>query len=721
MSKIIAIILFFALAFNGSSQISHGGMPKNSGQQPEAIQLQLLQKPMAALHEEIVEGKFPLRFAEPIYTALSPQNSGEWQQQGDIYIWRLALKSEGAKSLNVIFDRFELKHEDKLYAYNPEKSHVLGSFTNENNNPSKLFAIAPILGDEMILELQTLSPPHSEHELLISAVNHDYLGVVDYIKRGSDFGDSGDCNIDAVCGTLNSKEVNRSVCKIIVDGSMLCSGTLLNNTSENGKPYFLTAAHCFDGLNTDEISSGTLNAQNIIFYFNFASPTCDESTFGVADQTISGANIKAFVKNMDFTLLEMSKMPPESYNPYWAGWSRDEVISDKAFGVHHPQGDVKKVSVSASAPLAATYTFFGRFIEDVHWQVEEWESGVTEGGSSGSGLFTQDQYLIGSLSGGEAYCGNPYNDYYSRLNQAWDLNSEDEKQLANWLDNGGTNANKLDGIDYYENKEIVTHLEAGYESAIKYSNEFIGSWSGHNSNGYEAYAECFNEFAHAKIAGVYVSPAKVENSNENQTFNIKIWSEQDSKPDIELASINNISLENMSTAKQLFTFDEPLEVSGTVFAGIELNYVPSPIDTFAVYQIKPANGLLAKNSAFVNDNGSWKAYNTMHPSGDNGAYLIDLLVYKDYVPTDTGEVDKDQYRVTILNNPIKNGVIEFTSNVKDLYLVEIYGLNGLKVKEYQIQNSMRDSFLTQGIQAGIYLLKFKSESTSIVRKVLILN
>ena len=91
--------------------------------------------------------------------------------------------------------------------------------------------------------------------------------------------------MNAVCGTINSVEANNSVCKIIVDGTELCSGTMMNNTANDGKPYFLTAAHC--------ITKQSANDQTVIFYFNYQTTTCQSTSGGNSSQTLSGAQLKA--------------------------------------------------------------------------------------------------------------------------------------------------------------------------------------------------------------------------------------------------------------------------------------------------------------------------------------------------------------------------------------------------------------------------------------------
>ena len=46
---------------------------------------------------------------------------------------------------------------------------------------------------------------------------------------------------------------NSSTCQIIFNGSYTCSGVLINNTQDQGRPLILTAAHCIESeedLNT---------------------------------------------------------------------------------------------------------------------------------------------------------------------------------------------------------------------------------------------------------------------------------------------------------------------------------------------------------------------------------------------------------------------------------------------------------------------------------------
>ena len=73
------------------------------------------------------------------------------------------------------------------------------------------------------------------------------------------------------------------------------------------------------------------------------------------------------------------------------------------------------------------------------WYIDQWELGVTEGGSSGSPLFDQNHRVIGQLYGGGAACAGSVNngqpDWYGRFDVSWGLGlSEylDPQELGRW-------------------------------------------------------------------------------------------------------------------------------------------------------------------------------------------------------------------------------------------------------------------------------------------------
>ena len=125
--------------------------------------------------------------------------------------------------------------------------------------------------------------------------------------------------------------VKRAVALILNVSSAHCTGTLINNTANNGVPYFLTANHCV--INK--------NLARFVFIFGYETQYCD-GTNGMNGFSINGASLVASGVSSDFALLKLSSAPPLSYLPYYAGWNRVNSPAMSAVAIHHPSGDYKK-------------------------------------------------------------------------------------------------------------------------------------------------------------------------------------------------------------------------------------------------------------------------------------------------------------------------------------------------------------------------------------------
>jgi lysyl endopeptidase len=121
----------------------------------------------------------------------------------------------------------------------------------------------------------------------------------------------------------------------------------------------------------------------------------------------------------DMALLELSSIPPADYDVFYSGWDKSGATPDSVCGIHHPSGDIKKISLSYS-PVLQDNVDLGTGAADC-WQVTVWDAGTTEPGSSGSALWNEDKRVIGQLYGGAADCANSVDDYYGRLDVSWPL------------------------------------------------------------------------------------------------------------------------------------------------------------------------------------------------------------------------------------------------------------------------------------------------------------
>ncbi|MEO1032100.1 MAG: T9SS type A sorting domain-containing protein, partial [Bacteroidota bacterium] len=408
----------------------------------------------------------PWRFGYEIYVDDNFNEVGQWTTlpNGD-RIWRMTYKSEGAYTLNFMFDVFWIPEGAKLYVYNNEKNDLLRPFTHHNNNPEEVLGTWLVNGDQAWIEYYEPANVVGQARITLGSVVHGYRTAEMYQKA---LGDSGDCNQDVDCDitppgadpfqiNTRKEEVKSASAMLLSGGFSFCSGTLINNTNNDGTPYFLTANHCGGG------------EASWAFRFNWRSPvtscgTTANSPNGSFDQTVSGSTFRAASSESDMKLVEITDPTFFNNNPdvVWAGWNRStSQVPQIVFGVHHPSGDIQKTCRDDQGAVRTATPFNGNPTTEM-WLVTDWELGVTEGGSSGSGLFNEDGHLIGMLSGGSAACSGTNDnggvDVYGRFGVAWDFGGSASSRLRDWLDPGNTGATTIDifpAIQIFDNDASV--------------------------------------------------------------------------------------------------------------------------------------------------------------------------------------------------------------------------------------------------------------------------
>ncbi|GAB3360892.1 proprotein convertase P-domain-containing protein [Lysobacter tyrosinilyticus] len=400
----------------------------------------------------------PRRFAKALSVNMTPLDAGDWEElDADNMVWRLRVASKGAKSLNFGFSQYHMPAGGHLLVYPAQQStndfRTLNEYTAADNKAGGQLWTAIIPGSEAVIEAVVPRAKVGEFKLRLSKVNHDYLGFLNVAKDDKIGGDtSGACNVDVACPDGDGhRDQIRGVGAYTRAGVDYCSGSLINNSANNRKMYFLTANHC--SMNT------AADAASIVVYWNFQNTFCrtpgSAASGGVGDgrldQNQSGAQFRATSATSDFTLLELDTAANPAYNLYWSGWDRSTGDFSGAIGIHHPAVAEKRISIATAATTTTSYNNpsvpgNGSHIH-VFWQAT---GGITEGGSSGSPLFSPQNRIIGQLHGGPSSCsatGANRSDYYGRLSMSWAGGGTNATRLSNWLDPSATGAMTLDGLD----------------------------------------------------------------------------------------------------------------------------------------------------------------------------------------------------------------------------------------------------------------------------------
>lgn len=358
--------------------------------------------------------------------------AASWDTLPDGKIGRLRLASAGARSINLTFGRFELEGDAALWLYSLDGAQVQGPFRAGDAKAGGKLWTPVVIGDEVVVELWV--PAGASARVELEAVNHGFrvFGTVPLKQAG--------CHIDAVCPEGNPyRDQIRSVGRFTLNGILHCSGTLVNNTSLDLKPLFLSAEHC---------SITAANASTMVVYWNYQSPTCGALSGGSLADNQAGATLRSIWSSSDFALVELDEQPDDDFDVYYAGWDATGAVPQRVVAIHHPSLDEKALSFE-NDPLVSEDIGEGG---QTHWKVRDWDQGSTEGGSSGACIFDQtSKRCVGTLTGGFASCSNNLEDYFGKMSRHWLGGGNPNNRLSNWLDPQGLLTGgqplSLDGID----------------------------------------------------------------------------------------------------------------------------------------------------------------------------------------------------------------------------------------------------------------------------------
>ncbi|MCF8201842.1 MAG: T9SS type A sorting domain-containing protein [Crocinitomicaceae bacterium] len=400
------------------------------------------------------QGTAPWRFGFNNYTNLNTTNAGSWfDLPNGARLWLAKVKCEGALTVNLTFEQTSIPNGNKLFVYNAAKDFILGAFTQEHIYDGQL-GTELIPGDEAIIEYY-VAPKNNQGFVQLATVTHGYRTANEFLEKA--FGSSGSCNMNVNCPDGMPWTPQRNSAVMLVSGSSgFCSGALVNNTQNDGKPYVLTANHCYS------------NPATWVFRFNWQAIDCPNPGASPTFQSLSGAVLRARRTPSDFCLVEITGglvngTVPLDYNPYFSGWDNSGNIPTSSVSIHHPSGDIKKISFDDAAPSISQG--MGSSEANSTWTVEWDRNTTTEGGSSGSPLFDQNHRIIGQLWGGGASCQNlSAPDYYGRVANSWEpAGSNSTNQLKFWLDPSNSGAAFIDGFD--PNNTTVVALDAALSAA----------------------------------------------------------------------------------------------------------------------------------------------------------------------------------------------------------------------------------------------------------------
>ncbi len=361
-------------------------------------------------------------------------------------IYELRVKANEAGQINLYFKESKIPAGTLIEISSIEKE-VYQTFKSENLNAN--LTTVPVIGEVVIIRY---FGPKEGAKLNLSQVGW-------FPRNYRTTRSSGFCNVDINCSEgADWQDEKRGVVRLLLksDGfTVFCSGSLINNTARDCKPYLFSSEHCLDGVNEEGLNQA-------IVYFNYEATNCNSSD-GVAVQTVQGLVLKAAGSsdvNSDFALFEIKEKIPLEFSPFFNGWNISGAPSLNGVAIHHPSGDEKKVSTYTTVTQNADVDLLADdFYWEVFWEDTENGHGVTESGSSGAPLFNSEQLIIGNLTGGTSYCTKPNDpDYFGKFSKGWASELDSTSRLDVWLDPIGTGELFVPGSYFPCSDSILQYL-----------------------------------------------------------------------------------------------------------------------------------------------------------------------------------------------------------------------------------------------------------------------
>lgn len=373
---------------------------------------------------------------------LDPAEVGTWETLPDgTSLWRIKIVAPGALWTGIGMGTCRLPDGARLWVYDEAFTQLRPCESGAPASHGQRWRY-PIPGETAVIEIHCPTP--GDPDVHIGTVIHGYeppLGDEDC---------PGECSPDVACADLGIEDIHRAFMRMYVPidlpdcdttGIAMCSGSLVNNTANDCRPFVLSAAHCV--RNPGLVPGST-------FLFNYDRPGCCEGVAPDTD-TMEGATFRMSwiggytddclpvdPGGSDIALIELDDAVPLEFDARFNGWSRAIDTTDQVGTVHQPAGaKSKKVAVSFDG-----YTTNG----PTRLRIAEWDLGSIKSGSSGSPFFNQDGRVIGVVSTGGPDSDCPsVNVGFARFDASWTGGGAPSSRLRDWLDPTKSNALTIPG------------------------------------------------------------------------------------------------------------------------------------------------------------------------------------------------------------------------------------------------------------------------------------
>lgn len=293
--------------------------------------------------------------------------------------------NKNSSYIKLYFENFDLGPEDyvEISTHNTGESIIYGGqgkIIDQNGTMISTFWSQALLDEKVTVRLHAVGGANSHSGFKISRVAYGYseAQIAALVDSKSICGSDDKERIACYAGTTMF-EKSKAVCRLLINGSGLCTGWLLGCEG-----HLMTNNHCI-GTASD--------AANTDFLFNYQYSGCTGT--GNASSSVV-ASSSTFIKTspfsssgLDYTLVKLPVNPTATYG-YLSLSSAAPSVGDRIYIPQHPGGRRKEISVVTDQ--GGTAQGFS-MINQINTNGARYFAD-TEGGSSGSPVIDYNSNLV---------------------------------------------------------------------------------------------------------------------------------------------------------------------------------------------------------------------------------------------------------------------------------------------------------------------------------------
>jgi len=339
------------------------------------------------------------QFAVNIRRAVSSATQGTWTQKGSSSTWVYTVQIPTAISMSFHASAATLPPSAVLTV---STAHHAVKYSARNVSRSGLWG-RPLPGDTVTFSLSVASSEANRVRFQIDSLQAGYRslggGIPDHphfaeLKRAA--AAAASCTENYSCHvTAGNGGSSHATVALVIGNLYECTGTLVNNTASDGRPYILTARHCENG----QLGGGDPDAAATVSVYWDALTPCGTPLLSLYDEiTPSQSGATTALEQQDLWLIKLDA-PPAASDAYYAGWDASGAAFSGGYAIHHALGEdqqyVEWGGTDVSEQLSAATLSIS--YDSTFWGVVNSVGNIGAGGS-GSALFSPANQVVGTGS-----------------------------------------------------------------------------------------------------------------------------------------------------------------------------------------------------------------------------------------------------------------------------------------------------------------------------------